>query len=76
MTTQKKPELYGGNFTFTQDADSCSDAGTQELGVSVEDAGGGKYLVIKTDRWAIDSVADLTAMLERIVALWGEEWGA
>ena len=76
MTTPNKPELFGGTFTFTQDADSCSVGDGQQLEVTVEDAGGGKYLVIKTDRWAVDSVADFTALLDRIVKLWGKEWDA
>lgn len=41
--------------TWLQDSDSCesSDIG-QSIEVFTEDAGGGAYIVIKTDRWAID----------------------
>lgn len=73
----KQPEMFGAEFTFTQDGDSCDGLGNlQQLEVSVEDAGGGKYLVIKTERWAMDSIDDLTALLERVKAAFGEGWYA
>jgi len=76
MSAASKPELFGGTLTFTQEGDSCSVKDLQQLEVAVEDAGGGKYMVIKTDRWAIDSVADLTALLSRVKQVWAEEWDA
>lgn len=42
-------------YVYSQEADSCqtnSNPG-QILEVEIQDAGGGNYLVIKTNRWAI-----------------------
>lgn len=42
--------------TYTQAADSCAPVGIDDnmIDVSIEDAGGGPYIVIKTERWALD----------------------
>ena len=68
----KKPEMFSAKFTFTQDADSCEGGDLQQLEVEVDDAGGGKFFVIKTDCWAFDSIADLVALLEKIRSAFGE----
>jgi uncharacterized protein YfdQ (DUF2303 family) len=47
---------------YTQDADSNSNE-IQFLKVSTEDAGGGIYYVIKTERWAFDNIDDLIKVL-------------
>jgi hypothetical protein len=47
---------------YTQEADSNSD-GLQLLEVSTEDAGGGVYYVLKTERWAFDNLNDLIKVL-------------
>ena len=52
-------------FHFSQDGDSCGGGDYQDLRVSVEDAGGGSYLILKTDRWAI-SPEDLDAFVKRL----------
>lgn len=55
-------------FVFSQDQDSCGDAGQhpcQTLIVDIEDAGDGNYLILKTDRWAI-SPEDLDAFVQRL----------
>ena len=54
-------------FVFSQDQDSCGDTGDsfQTLIVDIEDAGGGNYLILKTDRWAI-SPEDLDAFVKRL----------
>ena len=51
-------------ITYSQDSDSCdiTDLG-QTLEVSTEDAGSGKYIVFKTERWAIDSIDELIEIL-------------
>ena len=43
-------------MTLTQDEDSCGRTGIEDqvLEVEFQDAGGGFYYVLKTDRWAID----------------------
>ena len=50
---------------FYQDSDSCdsSDLG-QTLNVWTEDSGAGKYLCISTERWAIDDIDELVAILQ------------
>ena len=37
----------------------------QELNINVEDCGGGDYFVIKTDRWAFDTIEDLIDLLQK-----------
>ncbi|WP_020474526.1 hypothetical protein [Zavarzinella formosa] len=61
-------ELATGSVCFTQEADSCSE-GIQALDVSMEDAGAGKFFVIKTDRWAFDKIEDLEAILAKVGAM-------
>jgi hypothetical protein len=54
----KTVRVEGLTMTFSQDSDSnqsSSDGAGQELVVSIEDAGGGTYVVLKTDRWAVDA---------------------
>lgn len=47
---------------YTQEADSNSE-GLQLLEISTEDAGGGVYYVLKTERWAFDNLNDLIKVL-------------
>lgn len=51
--------------------------GDLDLTVSVEDEGAGKFFAIKTERWTFDSIAGLTAQLERIRSMFSDaEWDA
>ena len=54
-------------IVYAQESDSCDpgDPG-QQLEIFSQDAGGGKFLCIKTDRWAIDNdeYTTLTQILE------------
>ena len=45
-----------GKLKYYQDEDSCGriDRDSQKIVVEVTDAGGGPYLVLRTDRWALD----------------------
>jgi hypothetical protein len=56
---------YNKSFEFTEEVDSCgqSSGGCNLLEVEIVDAGGGPYLVIKTERWAIEDPEELRAML-------------
>jgi hypothetical protein len=59
-------------FTANQPADSCQlEEGDQELYVYLEDAGGGVFLVLETERWAIDgdaeSIDKFAAMLKKML---------
>lgn len=57
---------------YSQEEDCCgriNDIG-QQIELSTCDGGGGSYLIIKTERWAVDSIEDLAGpmkmLLERI----------
>jgi len=59
-----KAEVEEMSITYIQDADSCDTSNdNQQLQVFTEDGGGGKYLVFKTERWAIDSIDELIEIL-------------
>jgi hypothetical protein len=58
--------------TFVQEADSCDDAknlGIQELIIQIDDAGGGPFFVISTDRWAFDDPKDIVECIEVVSKL-------
>ena len=40
----------------------------QEIEISVDDGGAGKYYVIKTRRWAFDKISDLVDLLKDFAA--------
>lgn len=42
------------HHTYSQDVDCCAEGVCNTLQVFTQDGGGGPYLVIKTERWAID----------------------
>lgn len=48
-------EIFEKSITYTQESDCCSpkDLG-QQLVVKTQDGGGGSYIVLETERWAID----------------------
>ncbi len=52
--------------TYIQNSDSNDEDvdGAQELQLGVENAGGGNYFVMETERWAFDKIDDLIAILE------------
>ena len=51
--------------TYSQEPD-CEQTGSepQFLYLSVEDCGGGPYIVMETERWAMDSVDDFIELLK------------
>lgn len=51
---------------YWQDGDSCDGEEIQYLDIVVEDAGGGQYFAIKTDRWAFDKIDDLVVLLKQV----------
>jgi hypothetical protein len=59
------PELVSHQWTktFTQEGDCCGD-GTQALNVAQDDGGGGPFWIIDTERWAINSISELVAVLQ------------
>jgi hypothetical protein len=59
-----KAEIEEVRITYTQESDSCQEEDLgQQLEVFTEDAGSGKYIVFKTERWAIDSIDELIEIL-------------
>ena len=49
---------------FCQNADTCGQEGWNEIDIETMDSGAGIYYVIKTDRWAIDSISELVELLK------------
>lgn len=49
-------KLFEKTYVYEQDADTCqfNSQDGQVLTIQTQDGGGGNYLVISTDRWAID----------------------
>ena len=69
----EETELYKAVFTFTQDPNCISDSEDwEELQIELVsdlgiDASSGRcFMVLKTDKWSIDSIADLEELVERI----------
>jgi hypothetical protein len=59
-----KAEIEEVKVTYTQESDSCQSGNSgQLLEVFTNDAGAGKYIVFKTERWAIDSIDELVEIL-------------
>lgn len=51
----KKPTHATFDFTQEDDSNTSSADGFQSLKVTVEDAGGGRYVTFSTERWALDA---------------------
>lgn len=50
---------------YEQEPDSCqSGHHPQRMEISLEDAGSGPYMILKTDRWAIDNVGEMVSLVE------------
>ena len=49
--------------TYTQDEDCCGRVGEswQDIEISTFDGGGGSYIVIKTERWAVGDAKEIDA---------------
>ena len=48
-------KLFSKELVYVQEPDSCDPSQMdQELRIMTDDAGGGSYIILKTDRWAID----------------------
>jgi hypothetical protein len=67
-------KLLSAELTFTQEPDSNAPPGhiitsDNEIKVKLEDAGGGLYFVIETERWAFDSPEELHKLLKDIEGL-------
>lgn len=67
---QPQPKLESAIFSFSQDG-NCVDGDFELLDIRCEsslgiDNDGGCFYVLKTERWAIDSVDDLQKLFDRI----------
>jgi hypothetical protein len=52
---------------FTQNGDACESNRDQALEIESLDGGAGTYYVIKTDRWAFDSIEELTEAIQKFI---------
>jgi hypothetical protein len=59
------PKMIVDTIKFEQDGDSCDSNNMQFLTIRQEDAGGGPYWIMNTDRWAFTNVDELVALLRR-----------
>ena len=48
---------------YTQDGDCATNQSINIISIETEDCGGGCYFVIKTDRWAFDSIDEITNLI-------------
>lgn len=63
-------QLYESMDTWTQDNDCCDDQSCgQQIIVKTQDGGGGPFIVLETERWAIDAdgIDKFCAMLKSTV---------
>ena len=56
---------------YLQDEDCCGRANEtcQDIELSTHDGGGGSYIVIKTERWAVDDGKEIDAFAKMLKAL-------
>jgi hypothetical protein len=63
------PQLEAMTATYSQEDDCCysSELGIQKIELSIQDGGGGMYYILATDRWAFDSIEDLTNLINQFI---------
>ena len=62
------PVLNRLTATYYQDADGCDPGMDQVLTLTLDTEGAGPYLVIQTERWAMDHPKELHRLLKAFVA--------
>jgi len=61
--------VFQTSITLTQESDSCDESGLgQDLEIRTDDAGAGPFIVLKTERWAMDK-KDLDPLLGLLTAM-------
>jgi hypothetical protein len=65
LPKRQGPTMAIDTIKFTQDGDSCDSNNMQFLTIRQEDAGGGPYWIMNTDRWAFSDVDELVALLRK-----------
>ncbi len=66
----KDVEISGAEFNLYQPSDSCDSEGCgQNLKIKLDDAGGGHFVVISTERWAmdVDEIETFSDLLKSLV---------
>lgn len=66
-----KPTLMSVTAVYMQDGDGAMEAGPvvdQTLTLSMVHCGGAPYLVIETERWAVDRPRELNQLVKQFVA--------
>lgn len=72
---KEKITLGDATFLLEQENDGCDQGNYgQSLEVKVEDAGGGHYFVLKTERWAVDSPEEMANLLFSIQSKMANWW--
>ena len=64
MNKDDKPKLVETKDEWYQENDCCDSGCGQVLEVWTQDGGGGNFICIKTDRWAIDDIDAFCKMLK------------
>lgn len=69
MNTTEEPKLSEWSEHWSQEPDCC-DPNTlgQEIHLRTQDGGGGNFLIIETNRWAIDDIDKFADMLKRFMS--------
>lgn len=64
-TTKKRAKLEAWSKSYEQEVDCCDgeSEANQRLVVEQIDGGGGPYWLVRTERWAVGSIAELVAVL-------------
>lgn len=75
MALPKGVKVENMHVTYSQNPDSCdSSQYDQDLEVGIADAGGGPYIILKTERWAMD-LETAEAMFAAIIADFKKRFG-
>ena len=64
---KSKTGIARASVTLTQEGDCCSGDDVQVLTISSDDGGGGWFWILETERWAFDSLEDLSTQLKKII---------
>lgn len=61
--------LHAASIAWLQAADSCDSSGCpQRFRAEIEDAGVGIYVVVSTERWALNDEAEIDRLAEALKA--------
>ena len=64
-----KPTLMSVTAVYMQDQDGDQSQGdSQELTLSMTHCGAGPYLILETERWAVDSSKELNRLVKQFAA--------